>query len=141
MKKSTNFSFKKIAGYFPETISKKQASDTGMAIVLILLFVGLFSEDNFYYKIAIPVLVINMIFPMLYYPIAIFWLGFSHLLGTVMSKIILTIVYIILVIPVGIIRRIMGKDPLQLNKFKRGADTVMKVRNYKFSSKDIENPY
>ncbi len=141
MKRSTNLTSKKLYSYFPRTISKKQASDTGMAIVLILLLVGLFSEDNFYYKIAIPVLVINMIFPMLYYPFAIFWLGFSHLLGTVMSKIILTIVYILLVIPVGIIRRIFGKDSLQLNEFKRGAHSVMKVRNYNFSSKDIENPY
>ena len=141
MKKSINFSFKKIGGYFPGTISKKQASDTGMAIVLILLLVGLFSQNIVYYKIAIPVLVINMIFPMFYYPFAIIWLGFSHLLGTVMSKIILTIIYIVVVVPVGIFRRLLGKDSLQLHEFKKGTNSVMKVRNYIFSSKDIEKPY
>ena len=127
--------------YFPKTISKKQVSDTGMAIVLILLLVGLFSQNNFYYKIAIPVLIINMTFPMFYYPFALIWLGFSHLLGTVVSKIILTIVYIIMVIPVGIFRKLLGKDSLQLSKFKKSNETVMKERNYSFSSKDIEKPY
>ncbi|MCH8033827.1 MAG: hypothetical protein IH950_08760 [Bacteroidetes bacterium] len=131
----------KLGNYFSKTMSKKQTSDTGMAIVLILLLVGLFTQNDIYYEIAIPVLIINMTFPMLYYPIAIIWLGFSQLLGTIVSKIILTIVYIILVIPVGIFRRLLGKDSLQLSEFKKGNGTVMKSRNYNFSSKDIEKPY
>lgn len=127
--------------YFQGTISRKQASDSGMAAVLILLLLGFFTHDTLYYKLAIPALVINMIFPMFYYPFAIIWLGFSQLLGTVMSKIILTIVYIFMVVPVGIIRRLLGKDSLLLSKFKKGNNSVMKSRNYIFTSKDIEYPY
>lgn len=134
-------SLKRTEQYFSLTISKKQASDTGMAIVLILLLVGLFTQNDLYYKIAIPVLIVNMTFPMFYYLFAIIWLGFSKLLGTVVSKIILTIVYIVLVIPVGIFRRILGKDSLQLSGFKKGSSSVMKTRNYSFTSKDIEMPY
>lgn len=132
---------KKPWSYFPKTISKKQASDTGMAAVLILLLIGLFTQNNLYYKIAIPVLVINMTYPMFYYIFSIIWLGFSQLLGTIVSKIILTIVYILMIIPVGLFRRLIGKDSLQLSEFKKGSNSVMKVRNYNFSSKDIENPY
>jgi len=128
-------------GYFPRTISIKQASDTGMAAVLLLLLIGLFSHNGFYYKIAIPVLIINMVFPMFYYPLAIIWLGLSQLLGTFASKIILTIIYGILVVPVGVFRRLLGKDSLQLSEFKKGNHSVMQKRNYTFVSKDIENPY
>ncbi len=53
--------------FFPKTITKKQASDSGMAIVLILLLIGLLSGNNLYYKISILVLVMNMIYPMFYY--------------------------------------------------------------------------
>lgn len=127
--------------YFPQTISKKQASDTGMAMVLILLLIGLFSGNDLYYKIAIGVLVVNMIAPMVYYPFAVFWLGFSTLLGTVVSKIILSIVYIVFVIPVGLFRRILGKDSLLLKEFKSGSESVMKTRNHTFNAKDIEKPY
>ena len=116
----------KLGNYFPNTISKKQATDTGMAIMLILLLVGLFTQNDVYYKIAIPVLIMNMTFPMFYYPFAIIWLGFSQLLGTVVSKIILSIVYIIMVIPVGIFRKLLGKDSLQLSEFKKDNGTVMK---------------
>lgn len=132
---------KKLWNYFPKTISKKQASDTGMAAVLILLLIGFFTENNLYYKIAIPVLIMNMTYPMFYYLLAIVWLGFSQLLGTVVSKIILTIVYVFMVIPVGVFRRLIGKDSLQLSEFKKGTNSVMKKRDYTFSSKDIEHPY
>ena len=110
---------KGLGSYFPKTISKKQASDTGMAIVLILLLIGLFTGNNLNYKIAIAVLVVNMVFPMIYYPFAVFWLGFSTLLGTIVSKIILSIVYIVLVVPIGLLRRILGKDTLYLKEFKK----------------------
>ena len=127
--------------YFPNSISKKQATDTGMAFVLILLLIGLFSGDTMYYKIAIPVLIVNMIFPSVYNPLVVLWLGFSTLLGTVVSKILLGIVYIVLVLPVGLIRRIAGKDSLQLRKFKDGSESVMTERNYTFKATDIEKPY
>ena len=127
--------------YFPKTISVKQASDTGMATVLILLLIGLFTHNTLYYKIAIPVLVINMTFPMLYYPFAIIWLGFTQLLGTIISKFILTIIYIIMVIPIGLFRRLLGKDSLQLSEFKKGTNSVMQTRDYNFLSDDIEKPY
>jgi len=119
-------------------ITKEQSKDTGMALLLILLLLGLFLENGIYFKIAIPVLIINMIFPMFFFPMAIVWLGFSRLLGTIMSRVILTLVFIILVIPVGLIRRLIGKDTLKLKQFKNGDESVMEVRNHLFSSDDLE---
>ena len=130
-----------LRNYFPITISKKQASDTGMAAVLLLLLAGLFSNNIIYYKIAIPVLIVNMTFPMFYYPVAFIWLGFSQLIGTIVSKIILTIIFFILVIPVGVFRRLLGIDSLQISEFKKSNKSVMRMRNYTFVSDDIENPY
>ena len=130
-----------ILDFFPKKISKKQATDSGMAVVLILLLIGLFSQNILYLKLAIPFLLINMIFPMFFYPFAIVWLGFSHLLGTVVSKIILTVVFIVLVLPVGLFRRLLGKDSLQLAKFKKGDGSVMLTRNKVFELKDIEKPF
>ena len=127
--------------YFQKTITKKQASDTGMAMVLILLLIGLLTQNILYYKIAIPVLIMNMIFPMFYYLFAIVWLSSSKLIGALMSRVILTIIYIIMVVPVGIFRRLLGKDTLQLSDFKKDSKSVMKIRNYNFTSQDVENPY
>ena len=126
---------------FEKSISKQQASDTGMAMVLIFLLIGFFTQNSTYYKLAIPVLIINMIFPMAFYFIAIIWFGLTHLLGTVVSKIILSIVYIVMVIPTGLFRKLIGKDSLQLTTFKKSKESVLKTRNYSFSLEDIKKPY
>ena len=46
-----------------------------------------------------------------------------------------------MVIPLGLIRRLMGKDSLQLSEFKKDTVSVMKTRNFVFTSKNIEPPF
>jgi len=130
-----------LQNYFSTKITTKQASDTGMAIILILLIIAMLTENNIFILISVIALVINMIFPNFYYPSAIVWLGLSNILGTIVSKIILSIVFFLLVVPVGLIRKLLRKDTLHLTDFKKSNNSVMKVRNYKFSASDIEKPY
>lgn len=127
--------------YFPTTITKKQASDTGMAMVLILLLIGYFKKLVIFYKIAIPVLVMNMAFPMFFFPFAVLWLGLTTLLGEVVSRVLLSVIYFIILFPVSVFRRMMGKDTLDLTAFKKSSTSVMVTRNHDFTSKDIEHPY
>ena len=125
----------------PGTITKKEAGDTGMAMVLICLLLGYFTGMQIYNTIAIPLLVMNMAFPMFYYPFAVVWLGLTNLLGMVVSKIVLSVVYIVILLPVGVVRRMAGKDALYLKKFKKGRDSVMINRDHQFSGNDIIHPY
>jgi len=128
-------------GIFPKSISKKEATDTGMAMALICLLLGRFTGHNYYYIAAIPVLVIDMTFPMFYYPFAMVWLGLTNLLGAVMSRVLISIVYLVILMPIGVIRRLMGKDSLNLKGFKKDTKSVMVVRDYEFTAKDITNPF
>lgn len=125
----------------PRKITKKQASDTGMAFTLILLIIGWITGNILFLKIAVPVLVINMVMPIFFYPFAFFWFGLSNLLGMIMSKLILTLVYFVVVVPVALIRKLVGKDTLKLKEYKKGKETVFTARNYKFSPGDIEKPF
>lgn len=127
--------------YFSTSITKKQSSDTGMAMILILLIIAVLTENNIYLLISIPALIINMTFPNFYYPIAIVWFGISHLIGTILSKSILTIVFVLMVIPIGLIRKLLMIDSLHLKEFKKAKTSVMKIRDYSFSAIDIEKPY
>lgn len=126
---------------FSTNLSKKQITDAGMAMVLILLLIGFFTGNTLYYKIAIPVLVINMSIPKIFYPLAIAWFGLSHLLGSIMSKILLTLVFVIFVLPVGLMRKILGKDAMLVTQWKKGTGSVMKERHKIFSPDDLEKPY
>lgn len=127
-------------GYFPRSVTENQSKDTGIAIVLICLLISYFTENNFI-SLAILLLIIDMIVPNIYRPLAKIWLGVTNILGTIMSKLLLTIIFFVLVTPMGIIRRIFGADSLQLKKWKKDASSVFKVRDHVFQPDEIEKPY
>lgn len=132
-----------ISKIFPKSVSKKEASDTGMAMTLICLIIGYFTKNILFYKLAIPVLVMNMAFPMFfsYTLIATIWLGLTNLLGSVISRVLLSVVYFLILLPMGVIRRMMGKDSLNLKGFKKGNESVMISRDILFTADDIKHPF
>ncbi len=131
----------KSKGFIPKHISKEQAKDTGMAMVLICLLVGVIGQRQQLVTLAIPLLLLNMIWPSAYKPVAKLWLGLSHLLGTVMSKLILSILFFVLVTPVGLLRRVLGRDTLQLKKWKKDHSSVFRIREHTYTSEDIRQPF
>lgn len=137
----TTRNINKTKEFFQRTISHDQAKDTGMAMVLICLLIAFFGKKPQYCGIAIILLLADMIWPAIYQPMAKIWLGFSHIMGTVMSKVILTIVFFVLVTPLGYVRGIMGKDSLQLKKWKKDRSSAFRNRNHTFKAEDIEHPY
>jgi polyferredoxin len=122
-------------------MTKDQSRDTGMAMVLLLLIVYVRTKRDGILWATIILHVLNMIVPRVYAPIAVVWLGFSHLLGTVMSKVLLSALFFGVVTPIGFLRRLFGKDSLKLRAFKASEESVMLVRNHIFVSRDIEKPY
>jgi hypothetical protein len=121
--------------------SKKQLTDSGMALVLILLLLGFFTKHTIYYKIAIPALLINMTVPVIYYPFAVFWYSLAIILSKISSGILLTLIYFIVLTPIALIRRKSLKRSLHLDDFKKGNGSVFKTRNYKYTLKDLEKPF
>ncbi|OQX76740.1 MAG: hypothetical protein B6D61_08320 [Bacteroidetes bacterium 4484_249] len=130
-----------IKSIFKVEVNTDKARDTGMAMVLILLLLELFIKNGIYYKIAIPVLIVNMTAPQLFYPLAYLWFGLAHIIGTIVSKVLLFIVFSIIVLPMAILRRIMGKDSLLIKLWKKDSESVFKTRDHLFVSADIEKPY
>ena len=122
-------------------ISKEQSRDTGMAVVLLLLLVFASKKREGYLLAAIVLNVVNMAVPQVYKPLAVVWLGFSELLGAVMSRVLLSIVFFGVVTPIAIFRRLAGKDSLKLRAFKKSKDSVMVERNHTFAARDLERPY
>ena len=127
--------------FFTRTITKDQSRDTGMAMVLLLLILFVARKGEEFLIGAMVLHVLNMIVPQIYRPIAVVWLGLSDLLGTVVSKILLSIVFFGIVTPIATLRRLLGKDSLKLREFKAGQDSVMVERNHRFIGVDLERPY
>ena len=72
---------------------RKKAIDSGMALVLICLILHTAFQVNFGVYLALVLLVINMVCPTIYTPFSKIWFKFSETLGTIVSKIVLCIVF------------------------------------------------
>ncbi len=126
---------------FPTKITKDQARDTGLAMVLLGLILGFLADAKGFFTLSILLVVLTMVVPGIYRPVAFVWLGLSQIVGTVVSRILLTLVFFVVVLPVGLFRRAAGKDSLQLAKFHQGRESVMRVRDHVFGPADIDKPY
>jgi hypothetical protein len=122
-------------------ITRDQSRDTGMAMVLLLLAAMLKWGRGEWLIAALIVHVVNMVVPQVFRPVAIVWLGFAHALGVIVSRVVLFVVFVLVVTPIGLLRRALGKDSLRLRAFKAGADSVMTVRNHVFTAADLDKPY
>ncbi|MFZ5448724.1 MAG: hypothetical protein ACOZFS_08840 [Thermodesulfobacteriota bacterium] len=121
--------------------TKEQAKDTGMAMVLICLLLGYWGKFPRFLPVSLALLLITMVWPNAFRPLAVLWFGLAHVLSSVVSRVILTVLFYLLVTPVGLIRRLMGADALKLKQWKKGRDSVFIVRQGLIQAKDLENPY
>lgn len=122
-------------------ISVDQCKDTGLAILLIALLIILLQRSMLLVGPAILVLILTMTAPKLLSPLARLWFGFSHYLGEIVSTILLSIVFFVVVTPMGLIRRMSGKDAMGLAQWRAGRQSVFVKRDHTFSAADLEKPF
>jgi hypothetical protein len=59
----------------------------------------------------------------------------------VVSRLVLSAVYSLVVVPVGVARRLAGADNLQLNRWKKADGSVFVDRNHLYTRDDVTHPY
>ncbi|MDA3886285.1 MAG: hypothetical protein PF638_11890 [Candidatus Delongbacteria bacterium] len=121
--------------------TREQCKDTGIILGIIFLYFSIKNSNNTLFLITFLIMVLVIIFPNIFKYLAIIWFGFSHLLGTIMTKILLTIVFYLIVAPVSIIRKLMKKDGMNLKGFKSSTKSVWIDRNQKITKQDLFKPF
>jgi hypothetical protein len=121
--------------------TKDQARDTGMAMALICLLLAYWGHHPKFLPLAIILLLVTMVVPQVFKPLAVLWFGLSHIMGNVVSKVVLTVIFFVLVTPIGLIRRWAGRDSLRLREWKKGTDSVLVTREGVICPEDLHNPY
>lgn len=129
------------SGIFPTSISRTQCRDTGMAMTLLCLIAAAATKRPVWIYASMAVLVTTMTAPVVMKPPARLWFGLSGLLGAVASRILLTVLFFVLVTPVGLVRRAMGRDPLRLRQWKDGGGSVFVARDHTYTPQDVEQPF
>jgi hypothetical protein len=127
--------------YIKIHFSKKQLSDACLALILLFLLIFALHGNKLFIYGAIIVCVLSMISTSVIYPWAVLWYSLTEILGNLVSKILLSIIYMLVVWPVGFVRKIIGKDSLQLKDFGHSAASVFRTREKQYESKDLDTPY
>jgi len=104
---------------------EKNLRDFGITIGIILLSVSVFlffKESNFYnliFYLAGSFLGLGLILPVVLKPIYFIWMIFSLLIGWFMTRLILSLLFYLVITPIGVILRLTGKDFLKIKKLKQ----------------------
>ncbi|MCF8405330.1 MAG: hypothetical protein K9H58_15405 [Bacteroidales bacterium] len=122
-------------------IDRDKSKDTGLAMILILLLLYIWKDNFVFICLAIIFIIAVLVIPGSLKPLAYIWFGLAHILGTIMSKILLSIVFFLVVLPIAILRRLKGKDSLRLKQWKKSMESVFITRNHQYTSSDIQKPY
>lgn len=76
---------------------------------------------------------LGLVAPPLLRPVYLGWMGLAFVLGFVMTRVILTVVFVGLVIPIGLVLRLVGKDLLD-RRLDRGAASYWREKRYRDAS-------
>jgi hypothetical protein len=121
--------------------TREQCKDTGIILGIFFLYFSIRNANNTLFIITFLILIFVIIFPKIFKYLAVLWFGFSHLLGTIMTKILLTVVFYIVVAPVSIIRKLLKKDGMNLKGFKSSTKSVWVNRDHEITKKDLFKPF
>ncbi len=126
---------------FNVQISKDRCRETGV-VLSFLLFVSdwIWAWDDAYTALGIA-LTITLFIPMLWKPLAYLLFTSGALLGGISTKVILSIVYLVLVCPMGYLRRWVGKDEWRLGQFKQSRASVLEKVDYTYSKNDLDQQF
>jgi len=88
-------------------------------------------------NVALGIGVLSLIFPFVARWIEWAWLRLALGLGWINSRILLSLIYFVFLLPVAWISRLFTKDPLMLKA--KNASTLYNVRDHEYKKEDLEN--
>lgn len=131
----------KITRRVPTTITRREMVEFGLVAILAALVIGLYRRPHgvlaSYVVTALGLTLVTIIAPRIFYPFAFVWFGLSRILSRISSAVLLTLVFILFVMPVGLARKWRGLDPLRLKAFKKGTDSVLVTRRHVYVREDL----
>lgn len=107
---------------------RRELRKFGITVGIVLgLLGGLFfwrGRDYYFYFLILSeaLLLLGLVVPILLKPIHKVWMTLALLLGWLMTRVILSVLFYLVVTLIGLLLRLLGKDVLEL-KFKRNGDS------------------
>ncbi|MBK7856420.1 MAG: hypothetical protein IPJ79_17360 [Bacteroidetes bacterium] len=107
-----------------------------IAIVTGLVLLGLLLKKPLLFPIAGGIGLLSLLSGYITEKIHWLWMKISHIMGYVMSKVILSIVFFLFLTPIAFLSKLGRKNILQL---KRSDKSYYAERNHQYKKEDLEN--
>jgi hypothetical protein len=118
-------------------VTRQQCTEFGLVVILVLAFLAFYRKQISYTGIIVVASLLTIIVPLIFYPLALLWFGIANLLKPISSAILLTLIFLIVVVPVGFIRRLLGRDSLKIKQFKKSRQSVLHNRDHVYEKEDL----
>ena len=113
---------------------KKQLRSFGLLVGSLFIIIFCFALPSYFgyakpawpLLIATPLFVLGIISPMRLRSVFLTWMLVGGLIGGVVSRVLLTLIYFLLFTPIGALNRVFGGDPLKM-KFDPSADSYKEL--------------
>lgn len=122
-------------------LTPARLKDSGLVLVLILVLAARLWGISWAITAIIPLVLLTILIPKALWPFAWTWFALGEVLGAFVSPVLLSLVFFLVVTPMGLIRRMLGKDSLKLKQFKQGKGSVFTVRDKTVGPEDLEQVF
>lgn len=119
------------------TITKKQNMEMGMIVAAGCLLLAVTRHQWGFAGWALVLLLVSLTVPVVFFPLTWCWWQLARVLAAVNMRILLTLLFFILVIPIGLWRRWRGRDSLRLRAFRQGSGSALDVREHVYTKEDL----
>jgi len=125
---------------------KKELREFGLTIGIILVILGSValwrSKPIFPYFLSVGIIFVTLglASPNILKPFQRAWMTFSIIIGFFMSRLILTILFYLVITPIGTLAKIFGKDILD-QRIDRKSESYWKERTVTVKKESYENQY
>ncbi|MCR9290864.1 MAG: SxtJ family membrane protein [Bacteroidetes bacterium] len=120
-------------------MEREKNIETLLVITAGLLVLYYIFDSKYFILAAAIVSIGGLMFPFLAKGIHWFWYKLAMALGYVNSRILLSLIFFIFLMPVAWLAKLFSKDSLQLKKKTAKNDSYYVDRNYAYEKKDLEN--
>jgi predicted membrane protein len=114
--------------------TKKDLRRFGLTVGIVLALIGILlfyfekPSANYFAVIGGLLILLGILFPQLLKPFNKIWMGLAIILGFIMTRVILTTLFYLVITPIGFLAKILRKKFLDL-KFERLAKTYWEKRS------------
>jgi hypothetical protein len=125
----------------PGDLSRDPSRDAGLGLALGALVAGRLGGWPRLIDLSMALLFLAIAAPGVLRPVARAWRKLLRAFGVAVETALLGLLFFLMVVPIGLARRISGADELQLRKWRDGSPSAFTTRGGAFEAGDIEAPY